>query len=194
MQKLLKNKWLLGLTVIGILLLVFGASGSLGGGFSPGNGAAPSGATPVAAAPALTSAQGAAVEAADAYETELDAQLEHMLNQIAGISGALVMVRVDSTARQDYGQDVTTSRSTTSEGGVGKATTVTTSAQSQVVTVTGPNGSQSALISEQELPHITGVLVVAKARDSVQMEAEITSAVQDVLGIPAYEITVLPRS
>jgi len=192
MQKLLRNKWLLGLTVIGILLLVFGAGGGLSGGAGSGNASPPTGAVPVSASPGI-SAQGAAVQAADAYETELDVQLEHMINQIAGVSGALVMVRVDSTTRQDYGQNVSTSRSTSNEGGQSRATTVTTSAQSQVVTVSGQNGAQTALVTEQELPHITGVLVVARSSDTVQMEAEITNAVQDVLGIPAFEITVLPR-
>ncbi|MCY0876350.1 MAG: hypothetical protein OWT28_08790 [Firmicutes bacterium] len=190
MQKLLKSKWLLGLTAIGILLLVFGAGGGLSG--TSGNTGPPAGATPVAATPVQTNHQSAAVEAADAYETQLDQQLEHMLDQIAGISGALVMVRVDSTTKEDFGQNLTTSRSTSSDSG-SKATTVTTSAQSQVVTVSGANGTQSPLVTEQELPHITGVLVVASAQDDVQMEAEVTSAVQDVLGIPAYKITVLPR-
>ncbi|MCY0901744.1 MAG: hypothetical protein OWU32_06085 [Firmicutes bacterium] len=191
MRKLFKNKWLLGITAVGILLLLFGASGGLQTGASPGP--MPTGATP-AAASVSQSGSGAAVRAADAYESDLDHQLEQIINQIAGVSDALVMVRVDSTTAEQVGQDVTSSRSTTEQGtGSGRSTTVTTQNQSQLVTVTGGSGAQIPVVVLQSLPHIVGVLVVARAADAIAMEAEITGAVQDVLGIPAYEVTVLPR-
>jgi len=191
MRKLFKNKWLLGITAVGILLLLFGASGGIQAGTS--SGSPPAGATPALASVQPTGS-GAAVRAADAYESDLDHQLEQIINQIAGVSGALVMVRVDSTTAEQVGQDVTSSRSTTEQGtGTSRSTTVTTQNQSQLVTVTGGSGAQAPVVLLQSLPHIVGVLVVARAADAIAMEAEITSAVQDVLGIPAYEVTVLPR-
>lgn len=188
-RRLLNNKWLLGLAALGVLLLVFGAGGGLMNSPTGSSVAAP------VVAPS-TGVEGTAVAAVQVYEKQLDSQLQLMLDQIAGISNALVMVRADATTSERLGENVTTSRSTTNQGsGGGQQTTVTTSSQSQsqLVTVSGQNGAQVPVVTQQQLPHIAGVLVVAKGVDVVQMESEITSAVQDVLGIPAYEITVLPR-
>lgn len=194
------NKWLLAITAIGILLLLFGASGGAG---NAGQNSGNPGATPVNSAGG--SGNGSAVgggsatvdaplRGAIAYETVYDHELESMIDQISGISDALVMVTVNSTAIERYGQNVQTSRQETKQQGGGNASTTTsTSTQSQTVTVQGANGSQTPLVIQQELPKITGVLVVAHGRDVVMMQSEIVSAVQDVLGIPSYEITVLPR-
>ncbi|MHB1629819.1 MAG: hypothetical protein ACYCVB_15880 [Bacilli bacterium] len=193
------NKWLLAITAIGILLLLFGASG---GGGNPGQTPGSSGATPVSS-PAQAGNAGAAggagtadtlLRSAIAYETFYDHELEGMIDQISGISDALVMVTVNSTPIAQYGQNVQSSRqSTVQQGGGNSSTTTTTSTQSQTVTIQGSNGGQTPLVVQQELPKVTGVLVVAHARDVILMKSEIVNAVQDVLGIPSYEITVLPR-
>ncbi len=194
------NKWLLAITAIGILLLLFGASG---GGGNPGQTPGSSGATPVVspAQAGNASAAGGSAAAADTllrsaigYETFYDHELEGMIDQISGISDALVMVTVNSTPIAQYGQNVQSSRqSTVQQGGGNSSTTTTTSTQSQTVTIQGSNGGQTPLVIQQELPKVTGVLVVAHARDVILMKSEIVNAVQDVLGIPSYEITVLPR-
>lgn len=117
-----------------------------------------------------------------------------MIDQISGISDALVMVTVDSTPSAKYGSNTSTSIQSSIQSGSGSQTKTTTQqSQTQMVTVQGPNGSQVPIVIQQQLPHIRGVLVVAKANDIVQMQTEIVSAVQDALGIPSYEITVLPR-
>ncbi len=196
-KNLLGNKWLLVITMIGILLLVFGASGGV-------NGSGSGGATPVVAAPSTGSSanpsansalvRDTALQTAISYENYYDLQLEHMIDQIAGISDALVMVTVDSTSIEHYGQNITTSRQTTSSGGTSNPSTTTTqSTSSQIVLLPQSSGNQSPVVVDQQLPHITGVMVVAKAADPIRMESEIVNAVQDVLGIPGYEITVLPR-
>lgn len=195
LRELLKNRWVIGVTAIGALLLVFGASS--GGG--PGAPAQ----TPTAAAQssASTAQAGnsgsstpAALRSALAYERFYEAELTTAINQIQGVSDALVIVNVDTTASQSLGQNVTASRQTTTQsGGGGQTQTTTTSTQSQVVTVQGAAGGQTPLVVQEKLPHITGVLVVARGQDTVQMQAEVTSAVENLLGIPSYEVTVLAR-
>ncbi len=194
------NKWLLAITTVGILLLLFGASG---GGGNSGQNQGSSGATPVispggvgngGAAAGGSGTTDAPLRSVIAYETFYDHELEGMIDQISGISDALVMVTVNSTPIEQYGQNVQTSnQSTVQQGGGNSSTTTTASTQSQTVTIQGSNGNQTPLVIQQELPKVTGVLVVAHARDVVMMQSEIVSAVQDVLGIPSYEITVLPR-
>ena len=183
----MRNKWLLALTAIGVLLLALGAGG-IGQPQPPRRtGGAGSAGALAAAQPAGT------LQTVEQYELYYDRQLTRIIDQIAGISDALVMVTVNSTASLQLGENVTTSRQTSSQAGGGGSTSTTTSTESQVVTVQGASGNTSPVVVEQQLPHIAGVLVVARASDPIRMEAEITLAVEDALGIPGYEITVLPR-
>lgn len=196
MKKLLGNKWMTALVAVGILLLAFGASG--GAGLPPGN-AGGGGSKPPSGAGSGTAAAGAgtggsSLQTAMAYQQLYDRELTAMIDQISGVSDALVMVTVSSTPSRQFGQNVTVSRQSTVQSGNGGSTTTTSqSTQSQMVTVQGSNGNQTPILVQEQMPHIAGVLVEARAADVVRMEAEITGAVQDALGIPSYEITVLPR-
>lgn len=195
MRDLVKNRWVIGVTAVGVLLLVFGASSGGGPGAQSqvpsGTGQSPASAAPAAGSGSSTPA---ALRAALAYERFYEAELTTAIDQIQGISDALVIVNVDSTSSQSLGQNVTASRQTTTQsGGGGQTQTTTTSTQSQVVTVQSAAGGQSPLVVQEKLPHITGVLVVARGQDTVQMQAEVTSAVENLLGIPSYEVTVLAR-
>ncbi len=193
-KSLFANKWLLAVAAIGILLLLFGASGGGSPSTPSGSGATPITAPASQASNQVTSAGGSALATAIAYENYYDHQLQNAIDQIAGISDATVVVSVDSTALEKLGQNITTSRQTTTQSGTGTQTSTTTiSSSAQPVMVQGNNGQSQPLVIEQQLPHITGVLVIAKAADTVRMEAEVTNAVQDVLGIPGFDVTVLPR-
>lgn len=195
-KKLFANKWLLAVTAIGILLLVFGASGGNGSKPPPsGQGVLSVGsASSTNAATTQTSTTDPALSTAITYEKFYDHELEKMIDQISGIRDALVMVTVDSTPSEKYGSNTSTSTQSSLQTGSGSQTKTTTQqSQTQMVTVQGPNGSQVPIVVQQQLPHIIGVLVVAKSNDVVQMQTEIVGAVQDALGIPSYEITVLPR-
>ncbi len=197
-KKLLGNKWLLALTAIGLLLLLFGASG--GGSSPPGS----THATPVLA-PAQSTANNAltgtsstngdtALNAAMAYENYYDRTLTNMLNQIQGISNVMVMVTVASTPINEYGQNSVVTRQNTVQSGSGsRSTTTSQSTQSTLVTVQNSNGNQVPVVVDELMPRVTGVLVVAKSGNEIIMQSEITNAVQDALGIPSYEITVLMR-
>ncbi len=197
-KKLLGNKWLLALTAIGLLLLLFGASG--GGSSPPGS----TNATPVLA-PAQSTAKNAgtgvstatgdtALNAAMAYENYYDRTLTNMLNQIQGISNVMVMVTVASTPINEYGHNSVVTRQNTVQSSSGnRSTTTSQSTQTTLVTVQNSNGNQLPVVVDEQMPRVTGVLVVAKSSNEVMMESEITNAVQDALGIPSYEITVLMR-
>ena len=195
-KKLLSNKWLLALTAIGFLLLLFGASG--GGTSTPSSPHA----TPVivsatsvgGGATSEQSTASAALTSAIAYENYYDHTLTTLLDQIKGVSNALVMVTVNSTPVNEYGQNLVTTRQNTVQSGSGNhSTTTSQSTQSTLVTVQNSNGNQVPVVVAKQMPQIKGVLVIAKSSNAVWMQSEITNAVQDALGIPSYEITVLMR-
>lgn len=195
-KKLLGNKWLLTLLAIGLLLLLFGATS--GGNSSTPNG---SGATPVITTTSAVTSQSTgnsdkdnALATTMAYEHYYNTTLTKMLNQIQGVSDVMVMVTVDSTPVMEYGQNTVVTKQNTVQTGTGnRSNTTSQSTQSTLVTVQNANGNQVPITVSEKMPKIRGVLVIAKAQDPIVMEAEITNALQDALGIPSYEITVLMR-
>lgn len=188
--KLLGNKWLLMIAAIGILLLAYGAAGS-------GNGQTPQGssAVPVAVSQASTDPTQQALASAELYQRMYEQQLTQAVNQIAGVHDAVVYVFVKSTPVASYVWNSQSSLNRTSQPAQGgTATTQSTTQNTTLATDQNASGGVQPVVSAQQMPPVTGVLVLAKAADTVQMEAQVTSAVQDVLGIPSFEITVLPRN
>jgi stage III sporulation protein AG len=190
-KKLLNNKWLLTITAVGILLLAFGVN--FGGGSSPSPPTATSSAN--GSQVPTASDEPSALTTEKAYQRMYEQELSQAINQISGISNAVVYVFVKSTPVQSFAMNQqTSSTSTTQKGAGGSADTRTTSTTSSIVSEPMASGSSQPVIVSQQMPSVTGVLVLAKAKDPVQMEAIVTGAVQDVLGIPSFEITVLPRN
>ena len=143
---------------------------------------------------ASTATGDTALNAAMAYENYYDRTLTNMLNQIQGISNVMVMVTVASTPINEYGHNSVVTRQNTVQSSSGnRSTTTSQSTQTTLVTVQNSNGNQLPVVVDEQMPRVTGVLVVAKSSNEVMMESEITNAVQDALGIPSYEITVLMR-
>jgi stage III sporulation protein AG len=63
---------------------------------------------------------------------------------------------------------------------------------SEVVIVQGGKADQPVVVKTVK-PRVRGVLVVAKGADNIQVKAWITEAVQKVLDVPAYKISILPK-
>lgn len=193
----MKNKWMMGLTAVGGLLLAFGASG-MGtpqphpGGTAASRGLAGGQSASSATLPGETAV--AAVEAFDAYE---ERQLAGLVDSIAGVQDALVVVTAATTTGEKLGMDVTTSRQSSNQAGgaanAASSSTTTTTTSNQVVTVQQASGGTVPVVVQQQMPQIVGVVVVARSADPVRMQVEVTQAVANALGIPDSEVTVLER-
>ena len=198
--RILSNRWLMLLFVIGILLLVFGASGGLGGNLSANSGSnavLSHAITPLATGTQATSSvkvTSSALSSTMAFEQYVDRELERMIDQIAGIRDAMVMVSVGTTWQATYGQNTNASLQTTVSGtGSNRSETTSQTKSSTFVLVPDANGNQTPIVVDDQLPKITGVFVIAKANDPIKMRADVTGAIEDVLGIPSFTITVLER-
>lgn len=155
-----------------------------------GSGDPPSGGT--VTVPALGGSIGN--DAIAEYENIYETQLKEILGTVVGVGAVEVMVNLDSTPEIVVVKD-TNSRSSTNQETDKERATRNQSDQSRdekVVVVQG--GKQDAPVVLKTLkPKVRGVLVVAKGADNIQVKAWITEAVQKVLDVPAYKISILPK-
>lgn len=139
--------------------------------------------------PALT-----AETSAESYEKELAASLQRVLEQIEGISKVEVFINFEKSEESFFAQvHEESSRETTesdSEGGT-REINETTYRQDYVLLRDG-NGSERPLLLSENMPRISGILVVAKGIESGLLRLKVIRAIQSLLNLPVHRIAVLP--
>ncbi len=190
-KSLLANKWLLVLGGIGIFLLVIGtvwrsgARGTLSTEHSP----------PVQSSTVQNASGGtsnSSITSQDptmSLENQYNQQLQHMIGQIAGVNQASVMVTLDSTDRLQVANNV---RRSTQTQGTGSQSSQSNTVSTDIFTQRTADGSSVPFVTSQQTPQVRGVLVVVNAEDFFVAKAEILNAIQHVLDVPAYKISVEP--
>ena len=128
------------------------------------------------------------------YENAYEVKLAEILESIIGVGQVDVMVTVDSTPEIVIEKNRENRTSTTQETDKDRATRNQNdqSHNEQVVLVNGKSLEQPVVVKTLK-PKVRGVLVVAKGAENVQVKAWITEAVQKVLEVPAYKISILPK-
>lgn len=162
-----------------------GSGGSGGGGYSSG-GSGSGGTTPVL---------GDSVDKniIREYENMYETQLEEILENIIGVGKVEVMVNLDSTPEIVVEKNRNTRSATTQEVDKDKATrNQSDQSRDEQVVVLSAKQEQPVVVKTVK-PKVRGVLVVAKGAENIQVKAWITEAVQKVLEVPAYKISILPK-
>ncbi len=128
------------------------------------------------------------------YEHRYETQLAEILETVIGVGKVEVMVNLDSTPEIVIEKNREARSSTTQETDKDKATRNQSdqSHNEQVLVVRGPKQDQPVIIKTLK-PKVRGVLVVAKGAENMQVKVWITEAVQKVLDVPAYKISILPK-
>lgn len=144
-----------------------------------------------AAAPALGSSVGNDLIAE--YENLYETQLREILSSVIGVGEVEVMVNLDSTPELVVEKNRESRSSTTQETDKDRATRNQSdqSKNEQVLVVQGKQ--QQPVVVKTLKPKVRGVLVVAKGADNIQVKAWITEAVNKVLDVPVYKISILPK-
>ncbi|MBO8163140.1 MAG: stage III sporulation protein AG [Brevibacillus sp.] len=144
------------------------------------------------AAPALGSSVGSDV--IQEYENIYETQLAEILEAVIGVGQVEVMVNLDSTPEVIVEKNRDTRSATTKETDRENATRnqIDQSRNEQVVVVQGTKQEHPVVVKTVK-PKVRGVLVVAKGAENIQVKAWILEAVQKVLDVPAYKISVLPK-
>ena len=127
-------------------------------------------------------------------EKQMESRLEEILAQIQGAGEVKVTLILAAGPEYSYAQDLNTSERTIEEqdqqGGARVTTEVTE--QSQMVMANRSAGAKPVVIKETK-PEVQGVLVVAEGAANPYLKALMSRAVQTLMGVPAHQVTVLPR-
>lgn len=128
------------------------------------------------------------------YEEYYERQLKEALEEIVGVEDVSIVVNVESGEKKVYERNVTTHKQTTNETDTngGKRTVEDQSEEEQMVLIR-EGDKEVPLVSETKKPSITGVLIVAKGADNIQIKKWIIEAVTRVLDVPSHRVSVLAK-
>jgi stage III sporulation protein AG len=135
---------------------------------------------------------GAAAPVAETAEAadDIARRLQETLSAIEGAGRVEVMITYESTKELVPAFSVDQQISTTvDESSDGKSTTNSENSQSEIVTISGSDGSK-ALILKENSPKIKGVIVVAEGADDIGVKLNLLSAVQTILDVSPDQVNV----
>jgi stage III sporulation protein AG len=113
------------------------------------------------------------------YEEQFENELSTILSKVVGVSDVSVVVNLDSTTSES---DTKGGSRSVNQNNVDKKTSVYRTER----------GEQPIIIKRLK-PRVRGVLVVARGVENLQVRALVMEAVQRILDVPSYRISVLPR-
>lgn len=128
------------------------------------------------------------------YENNYESQLAEILETVIGVGKVQVMVNLDSTPEIVVEKNRDSRTTSTQETDKERATRNQSeqSLQEQALVLKDSKQEQPVVLKTLK-PKVRGVLVVAKGAENVQIKAWILEAVQKVLDVPAYKISILPK-
>jgi len=131
---------------------------------------------------------------ADTYEKELMKSLQHILEQIDGISNVHVFISFEKSEEYFYAQVLDeTLRETTENDREGGVREIHESSRRQdYVLIREAGGGEKPLLLSENMPRVSGILVVAKGAENSSLELKVVRAIQSLLNLPVHRIAVLP--
>lgn len=128
-------------------------------------------------------------------ETQLDIRLKEMLEKIAGVGTADVMVTVDSTEETVVQLNEKKTQQITDETDKnGARRHITDVTQDGQVVLYEVSGGKSPIVVKKIKPRLRGVLIVAKGAENATVRRMISEAVASGLDVPIHRVSVMPRT
>jgi stage III sporulation protein AG len=129
------------------------------------------------------------------YEDRYENQLKEALEQIAGVSDTTIVVNVESTERKVYEKNNSSqsqlTKETDREGG---NRSIEDKSSDEQLVIINDGEKEVPIILETKKPKISGVLVVAKGADNIQVKKWIIESVTRVLDVPSHRVAVMPKN
>ncbi len=133
--------------------------------------------------------QGGEIGAINDYRLALERQLEKTLAAISGVGEVSVMLTLAGSPEAVPAMNVQTTQKTTEEKDSSGGTRVTREESQSSSLLTGANNQLVAL--QENLPPVTGVIVVAQGADDAGVRLTLNRVVQTLLSIAAHRIEVI---
>lgn len=128
------------------------------------------------------------------YEEQFETELSAILSKVVGVSDVSVVVNLDSTEEEVVQSDTRESEQTTNEADTkGGTRSVNQNNVDKKTSVYRTNQGEQPIVIKRLKPRVRGVLVVARGVENLQVRALVIEAVQRILDVPSYRISVLPR-
>lgn len=130
------------------------------------------------------------------YVNELEDQLSEILGLVQDSGRVSVMITLKSTSEIVPALDKTSSDKVTNENDTEGGTRIIneTNTQDKVVFMNEQGGNSKAFVIKELNPEIKGVIVVAEGAKNPKVKLKLSEAVQTVLDIPAYRVSILERN
>ncbi len=128
----------------------------------------------------------------DTYVKDLENGLEKLLSQTYGVGKARVMISVRNSGKSNLFVQKNVSKSQTEEkDSAGGSRSQTEYSEEGSVVYTNTGGSNSPYVTEEEMPEILGVIIIAEGAGDARIVSDITEAASALLGISVNKIKVL---
>lgn len=153
--------------------------------------AAPAAAVTVRPVPTTSSG---ATDAIGRSEADLVRALEGSLGEIQGAGRVRVTLTLAAAPGLSLAQNENRRQTVTNQTDSGGQSQVTKETQdsNEVVLKGGDGGLNEPVVVGESGPRVSGVLVVAEGASDPTVREELSEAARTVLGIPAYEVMVVP--
>ncbi|MCD8122604.1 MAG: stage III sporulation protein AG [Clostridiales bacterium] len=128
------------------------------------------------------------------YVQELEQRVEEILSQVDGVGEVDVMIVLKSSSETVWHTDGSRSRSLTEETDSNGGTRRTESEEEEANTVFFSDSGDSGPVAEKEIyPELSGIVISASGGGNLQVQAEISRAMEALFGLPAHKIKILKR-
>lgn len=126
------------------------------------------------------------------YKLKLEEELSELLSECYGIGRVKVMITLASTSESVLKEDTKASTSDITETDSTGGTRNTKEKQDENVTVYSKNdNNETPYVIKENMPAVSGVLVVAEGGDEAKNVQNISEAVKALFGIEAHKIKVM---
>lgn len=128
------------------------------------------------------------------YEVYLQNEMKDALEMITGVDEVKVVIYVDATERKEFERDKVSQKQVTEEADQdgGKRVVEDTSIDDKLVIIK-EGDKEGPIITQTVKPKVSGVLVVAKGADNIQVKKWIVEAVTRALDVPSHRVSVMPK-
>ena len=141
-----------------------------------------------------TALEAAAKEESGSYEEKLEQRIRELLKSVDGVGEADVMVVLKSSEERIWHVDKSSTSSVTEESGSSSGSSRVIREENQSESTVLDGKSQSPVMEKEVKPEISGVVISADGGGSAVIRAEISEAMEALLGLPANKIKVMKRA
>ena len=129
------------------------------------------------------------------YEEYIEDKLENILSKVDGVGKVKVVVTLKDTGEKIIAQDENNSSEDVSEidSAGGTRTSKKNSTETTNIYYGGTSGDEP-YVKNENMPEVEWVMIVAQGGGDGVIAANITSAVESLLGVPVHKIKVLKMS